>query len=155
MDCASDNGSNARGQSGSVRAGLWFEPGLRFKCTQCGACCTGAPGFVWVGEQELRRIAEFLGLSRQEVMKRYVRRIRTRLSLRELPDGDCVFLERPSMRCGIYPVRPVQCRTWPFWRSNIRTPARWAATCAVCPGAGTGPLVPAEEIVRRAGMRCE
>ena len=26
----------------------WYRDGLRFECTRCGACCTGAPGYVWV-----------------------------------------------------------------------------------------------------------
>ena len=31
-----------------VRAEPWYRDGLRFACTRCGACCTGAPGYVWV-----------------------------------------------------------------------------------------------------------
>ena len=27
--------------------------GLRFECTQCGDCCTGAPGYVWVNKAEI------------------------------------------------------------------------------------------------------
>ena len=26
----------------------WYADGLRFTCTQCGNCCTGQPGFVWI-----------------------------------------------------------------------------------------------------------
>ena len=36
---------------------------------------------------------------------------------------DCVFLkedpERGRKTCSIYPVRPLQCRTWPFWPENL------------------------------------
>ena len=31
----------------------WYAAGLRFFCTQCGDCCSGAPGFVWVNEEEI------------------------------------------------------------------------------------------------------
>jgi Fe-S-cluster containining protein len=46
----------------------------------------------------------------------------------------------------VYPVRPRQCRTWPFWESNLRSPETWAETCRVCPGSGTGRLYQIEEI---------
>ena len=33
----------------------WYSEGLRFECTQCGACCSGEPGYVWVDEPWLTR----------------------------------------------------------------------------------------------------
>ena len=50
---------------------------------------------------------------------------------------------------GVYAVRPRQCRTWPFWESNLATPEAWRHACTVCPGSGQGELIPAEEITRR------
>lgn len=126
----------------------WYKDGLRFRCTRCGKCCTGEPGFVWVDDAEIAAIAEFLGEDPSET-----RGLRTRLghrgrTLRERPDGDCIFFD-PSAGCTIYGVRPRQCRTWPFWESNTATPKHWEATCRVCPGSGQGDLIPAEEITRR------
>ena len=51
--------------------------------------------------------------------------------------------------CTVYPVRPPQCRTWPFWESNVATPEAWRRACAACPGSGRGELIAAEEITRR------
>jgi Fe-S-cluster containining protein len=68
--------------------------------------------------------------------------------LREKSNGDCVFYDR-EQGCTVYTVRPRQCRTWPFWESNVRTEAAWERTCGICPGAGNGDLIPAEEITRR------
>lgn len=31
----------------------WYAPGLSFTCTQCGNCCTGEPGVVWVSDEEI------------------------------------------------------------------------------------------------------
>ena len=78
----------------------------------------------------------------------YTRRAGGGLSLREKANGDCVFYDRQK-GCTIYPVRPRQCRTWPFWESNVVTPEAWRRTCEVCPGSGQGDLIPAEEITRR------
>jgi Fe-S-cluster containining protein len=127
---------------------LWYQDGLRFRCTRCGNCCTGAPGFVWVNSAEIAAIAEHRGESAAETTALHVRKVGSRHSLREQPNGDCVFYDR-AQGCTIYPVRPRQCRTWPFWDSNVATPADWQRTCTTCPGSGQGELISAEEITRR------
>jgi Fe-S-cluster containining protein len=129
-------------------AGPWYADGLRFTCTQCGDCCTGAPGFVWVTDDELAAIAAFLGRPVAEVRALHSRTYRGRQTLRERANGDCVFYDG-KRGCTIYPVRPPQCRTWPFWDSNVETPEEWQKTCEQCPGSGRGELIPVEEISRR------
>jgi Fe-S-cluster containining protein len=126
----------------------WYRDGLRFECTRCGDCCTGAPGFVWVNDEEIAAIAAFRGQTIEEVTGLYTRPEKAERSLREKANGDCVFFDR-AKGCTIYPVRPRQCRTWPFWESNVRSPAAWKRTCQVCPGSGKGELISAEEITRR------
>jgi Fe-S-cluster containining protein len=59
-----------------------------------------------------------------------------------------VFYDRMA-GCTVYPVRPRQCRTWPFWECNTESPAAWARAAAECPGCNQGELIPAEEITRR------
>jgi hypothetical protein len=127
----------------------WYSDGLPFRCTRCGACCTGEPGFVWVDRENLEAIAQFRGETLAEVEKLWTRQGHRGLTIREKLNGDCIFYDR-EQGCVIYPVRPPQCRTWPFWQSNIRSPEAWARTCSVCPGSGQGDLIPADEITRRA-----
>jgi Fe-S-cluster containining protein len=126
----------------------WYQDGLRFRCTRCGHCCTGTPGFVWVNEEEITTIAEFRGETVAEATGLHTHLTSRGRSLREKANGDCVFYDR-KVGCTIYSVRPRQCRTWPFWESNVRTPETWQETCELCPGSGQGELIPAEEIVRR------
>jgi Fe-S-cluster containining protein len=126
----------------------WYAGGLRFTCTQCGDCCTGAPGYVWVTDAELEAIAKHLGRPVAEVRDLHSRSARGKRTLREKGNGDCVFLDAKK-GCTIYPVRPAQCRTWPFWESNLATPEAWEKTCEGCPGSGQGELIPVEEISRR------
>lgn len=125
----------------------WYKDGLKFKCTQCGDCCTGAPGFVWVNAAEIAALAQRFDMEVAAFEERYVRRVGIRKSLVEFENGDCVFFDTKKRSCTVYEDRPRQCRTWPFWQSNVRTPETWAQTCEVCPGSGTGNLVPLEKIM--------
>ena len=127
---------------------LWYKDGLRFQCTRCGHCCTGEPGFVWVTDEELAAIAVFRGETLEETKALYTRWTTRGQTLREKLNGDCIFYDK-NAGCTVYPVRPPQCRTWPFWDSNVATPQAWKDTCEVCPGSGHGELIPAEEITRR------
>lgn len=125
----------------------WYKDGLRFECSQCGDCCTGAPGFVWVNGDEIRALAEVVTAGDVDEFERlYVRSVGIRKSLVEFPGGDCVFFDTEKRKCSVYEARPRQCKTWPFWDSNLKSPADWKHTCQVCPGSGQGKLYHLEEI---------
>lgn len=124
----------------------WYQGGLQFECTACGKCCSGEPGYVWINASEIADMAAEMNMSEVEFRNHYVRKVGAAYSLKEYPGGDCILLDQRSRHCLVYKARPVQCRTWPFWTSNLRTPADWAATCDVCPGAGHGTLYGLEEI---------
>src|SRR5262249_51126349 len=126
----------------------WYRDGLRFTCTQCGHCCTGEPGFVWVDDDDLSAIAAFLDEEVEVVRAVYTKPARRGLTLREKANGPSAS---PARRRGapFSPPRPPQCRTWPFWESNVQSPEAWQHTCAVCPGSGHGELIPADEITSR------
>jgi Fe-S-cluster containining protein len=127
---------------------VWFKDGLRFTCTMCGKCCTGAPGFVWVTDEELMALAKLRGEPENEFRAVYTRKARGRRTLKERANGDCVFYDQDK-GCTVYPARPAQCRTWPFWASNLKSEETWERTEGQCPGSGQGELIPVEEIVRR------
>ena len=116
----------------------WYHAGLRFECTQCGGCCTGAPGYVWVNREDIAAMAKALQLEVAEFEKRYIRRIGIRKSLIEFANGDCVFFDTERRVCQLYEARPRQCRTWPFWASNLGTQARWEELAERCPGVNRG-----------------
>lgn len=137
-------------QKGSKKKGPWYQDGLAFECTQCGACCSGEPGFVFVNQDEIDGMAGAMKMEVDTFEHKFTRRVGNRISLVEYPDGDCIFLEPKTRHCLVYQARPIQCRTWPFWDSTLETQADWQETCEVCPGAGTGNLYSFEEIeIRR------
>ena len=134
----------------------WYKDGLRFECTGCGNCCTGGPGFIWISDVEIARLAEFLKLSTAEVLKQYCRKVGGEISLKEkipnsLGEYDCIFLKQVPAEagdgqgvqhtkriCTVYPVRPLQCRTWPFWEGNLLNVKRWESAAKRCPGMNAG-----------------
>lgn len=124
----------------------WYRDGLQFTCSGCGDCCSGSPGYVWVSPEEIKVMADAIGHSVEDFEKIYVRKIGIRKTLKELPNYDCVFLDEQTRQCELYDARPTQCKTWPFWDSNLKTPEDWQRTCEQCPGSGTGKLYALEEI---------
>ena len=114
----------------------WYADGLRFTCKKCGSCCSGEPGYIWVTENEIAKIAEYLGMGPSAFKEEYTRPAGRGRSLKELPNGDCVFLDKNS--CMIYKVRPIQCCTWPFWKRNLHSREAWEECCSACPGSGQG-----------------
>ncbi len=124
----------------------WYREGLKFECTQCGGCCSGEPGAVWVNSEEVLALAEHMQMDEASFRSKFVRKIDNRFSLVEYPDGDCIFLDPKSRGCLVYEARPIQCRTWPFWGSNLKTKMDWEQTCQVCPGAGVGKLYTLDQI---------
>src|ERR1700728_1078775 len=131
----------------------WFADGLRFTCSQCGNCCTGGPGFVWISPAEIIRLALHLGISRNQVIRRYCRKIGQRFSLKETKNPrhggfDCIFIKElpavgeahPRRICSVYEARPLQCRTWPFWEGNLATRKAWHHASRTCLGMNSGRL---------------
>lgn len=127
---------------------IWYEDtGLRFGCTQCGKCCTGSPGYVWLLEEDIARLSEHLKLSREEFLQKYARAVEFRYSLKEHSDTfDCVFLK--DNKCTVYDKRPKQCRVFPFWKEILSSKEAWDDSAKHCEGINhkDGKLFSYEEI---------
>ena len=150
------------GPRGDARDAADSDQGLRFECTLCGGCCTGPEGFVNFTDAEARAMAEEIGVSHDEFLKTYTRDTPAGPSLTERQTEfgyDCVFLDRRSVPgkavCGVYNTRPMQCRTWPFWVSNLSSEHAWRAAAAGCPGIDRGQRVihPTQIRIQRAKVR--
>lgn len=93
-----------------------FDPAT---CAQCmGNCCVGESGYIWVNPKEIKDIADFLCIEVDLFTKDYLKKIKYRYSIKEIQKGDsfeCIFFDRDKKGCSIYPVRPSQCESFPFW----------------------------------------
>lgn len=132
---------------------VWYKKGVRFSCTQCGRCCTGPEGFVWVNNNEIKKIAQYLNISIEELKEKHthlvereenpksssLKKHKKKRSLTEIPseknpgDFDCTFLAEDGA-CSIYPHRPKQCRTYPFWPEILKSRRSWEDEARYCEG---------------------
>jgi Fe-S-cluster containining protein len=126
----------------------FYARGLRFSCTRCSKCCRHEPGFVFLSESDTGILAETMGLRYTDFVETYCRWVPAEggmdcLSLREQANFDCVFWKEG---CSVYEARPLQCRTFPFWRSILISSESWSWAAASCPGMGKGALYPVDKI---------
>lgn len=125
----------------------WFEEGLKFKCTGCGKCCTGSPGYVFLSERDLLRLAKHFNLSPEEFAQKYTHKVDELYTLLDRPGShDCIFLK--NNQCSAYEARPTQCRTFPWWIHHLREPSDWEEAATRCEGINhkEAPLVPSLHI---------
>jgi Fe-S-cluster containining protein len=123
---------------------LWYGDGLSFECQKCGGCCGGFPGYVWLTDEEIGTIAAHFGMGREAFLKQYTRHEMGRHTFREVSNYDCIMLK--GGRCGIYDIRPVQCRTFPFWDENLDSRHDWDHAAEHCPGMNRGARRSCDEI---------
>jgi uncharacterized protein len=121
----------------------WYKDGLRFECQRCGGCCRGEPGMVWIDKNEIKKASSFLAITQDVFARLYLRIVNGSISLLEHNNGDCIMYEDG---CKIYSARPSQCRTFPFWKSNLENKAEWAKQKNTCPGIGKGRLHTLDDI---------
>jgi len=126
-----------------------YHNGLNFECQKCGNCCSGIPGYVYLTMDEIKNIARYLGIKSDDFIKKYTLKViingEPRLSLIEKQNFDCIFYSNDK-GCEIYPVRPYQCRSFPFWPANLENYEAWIKVSRLCPGVNRGRYYSAEEI---------
>lgn len=110
---------------------------LRFECTQCGDCCK-RPGALYLSSEEAASIAAYLGVSLAYFYDEYLEGNPPHIY--NAPGHACSFLAEDNS-CSIYPVRPTQCKTYPFWPHILENQETWEAERRVCEGIGRGSIV--------------
>ena len=128
----------------------FYKDGLRFSCSQCARCCCGTPGVVFLNRQELTALSEHEQLTPEQFIKVFCRWIDRDdgtqiLSLRENSRYECIFWKEGE-GCSVYELRPVQCRTYPFWSNVLKDKTSWDKEKDKCPGINEGQLFSKEDI---------
>lgn len=109
---------------------------MRFQCQPgCVKCCE-EKGFVYLSENDVVRIAEFLQMNVAEFEQHYLYRTKNQRRLRNAKNTQCPFLAESG--CTIHPVKPAQCAAFPIWPEIVESSKELAKTARRCPGIGKG-----------------
>ncbi|PCJ62134.1 MAG: hypothetical protein COA79_05450 [Planctomycetota bacterium] len=122
---------------------MWYEEGLKFSCQQSGNCCRGEPGYIWVTDEDCANIAKKLEIEINDFLANCVYEVNGKKTLKEYENGDCIFYDEG---CCVYEARPMQCRTWPFWESNLKDKDAWEIAAKSCPGMNQGDIFSKDKI---------
>jgi Fe-S-cluster containining protein len=130
-------GSNLQHQEYISRKGFsfLFDPSA---CEECeGNCCRLESGYIWIKKGDIFRISRYLGIDTDHFIREYLVKIGRRFSLKEIQykeEFPCVFFDMKEKKCLIYPVRPTQCRTYPFWNEFMNSDDDEREFPENCPG---------------------
>ena len=109
--------------SNEIQSSPHWLNGLSFGCTGCGKCCQNE-GEVWLDAEEYNDMTNFLGISSEEFMVKYVELVMSGWAkLKSQPFDStknevtekCIFLDENGLKCTICEARPIQCKTYPYW----------------------------------------
>ncbi len=133
----------------------FYKDGLDFECTRCSRCCRHDPGYVFLSENDIKKLSKVIGVDRKEFLARYCKVVNLggfiRISLIEKSNNDCILWADGG--CTVYKSRPLQCMTYPFWSSSLNSREDWDALSRNCPGINRGRHYTAAEIEEKLMLR--
>ena len=103
-----------------------------FSCQRCGFCCQGETT-VSLNKDDQQRMAQCLGLSTEEVSRRYWRTTGTCVQMKTV-HGHCIFY---SEGCLVHNGRPWRCGQWPLHPSILEDEMNYTTIADSCPGINT------------------
>jgi len=128
---------------------------LPFACTECGKCCQReGGGDVYMSRQEFTAAAAYLNMTVDFFIRTYSQHVLydknssgevswIHFSSKDSDNDDgCVFFEPETKHCKIHAVKPVQCRTYPFYPSLLKSPEAWDSECRRADDDVSSPLPP-------------
>jgi len=117
--------------------------GVRFHCISCGRCCSGeSEGLVFLYRDDIRTITTYLKISEADFLLTYCDVVDVAYKGDYVPTiilklnaatSNCI-LQKKDGTCLIYPVRPFQCASFPFWQLNLANEQAWVKIKKACPG---------------------
>jgi len=100
-----------------------------FVCQQCGYCCQGETT-VSLDEDDQKRMVAHLGMSREEVHRKYWRQTGNTIQMK-IVDGHCIFYDNG---CTIHQGKPWRCTQWPLHPSMLADRENYEIIKESCPG---------------------
>ena len=114
----------------------WEKEPLRFECqSDCFKCCT-KPGVVYFDKASIENASRILRVSSELFRKEFLLWDDGHW-VHEVANGNPCALLTPE-GCSIHNGKPIQCRSYPFWKENMTSKSMWTLVGAFCPGIDFG-----------------
>ncbi len=88
---------------------------FQFHCAQCGACCRGEQGYVYLTFLDVIRLSAFFDRPMKDILAEFTYYAGEYAQL--FVNFPCPF--QKGNLCSVYPVRPIQCVAYPFWGTML------------------------------------
>jgi len=135
---------------------------IRFKCTQCSQCCYGGKyAYVRANDDEIKAIVDYLQIDKNQFTEKYLIKLvdhgygikmKTSQTARLTgKKGHCMLLNNKG-KCSVYPVRPIQCRTYPFWPEILSSEQYWNDEVTRCEGINQGEVIDVDYIEQQKAL---
>jgi len=124
-----------------------FKEGIRFECQGSSNCCVSREsyGYVYLSNKDILILSKFTKLKNVDFIKLYCDKTDGFTHFKEKKKkSKCIFLDKK--KCSVYEARPIQCRTWPFWKENMNTKKWNNEISKFCPGINKGRKISKKEI---------
>ena len=116
------------------------QDGVRFTCQRGCINCCNQQGFVYLTEDDVKRIAKFTGMTRRAFEAKYIYRTRHQRRFRKPPDKQCPFLLNHG--CSIHPAKPTPVPHLPLLARTPRASRIMEAHRKLLPRHRQGPADP-------------
>jgi Fe-S-cluster containining protein len=110
---------------------------------------------VSLNGREEENIRDYLEISKKWFRQRYlIKREGIYFGIKLEKNGRCPFLNSKGL-CRIYPVRPTQCQTYPYWPELVNSRGAWLAEKKRCEGIERGKPVSKAHINKMLAMQAQ
>ena len=104
----------------------------RFRCQKSGHCCK-CPGYVYVEDETIVKMAQLKRKSVDRFRHQYVRKKEGWQVVAGPNFNTHCFLDHQN-RCSVYSARPKACRTYPNWPEIWQSEDSLLRETLICPG---------------------
>jgi len=137
--------------------GFEYPECVGFQCTRCTICCGNTKNRtrrIVLLKEEAFKIYEAVLRSVEAFATPIADRGQYVYEMRKTrEDGKCIFLK--DVDCGIYAVRPLVCRFYPFELTTLRSGKKRFLSTGECPGIGKGETMGKEYFENLFRLACQ
>ena len=106
---------NSKSNEKTEKVDFTYPVNIRFTCNRCGLCCGDTKQktrHILLLKSEAKKIASHTSQSTSDFSGEIKGKLPYMYEMKKTSDGICIYLK--DNKCGIYALRPLICRFYPF-----------------------------------------